>query len=454
MKPFLPLLLISSLMPLSADEAKLPSLDEILLDAKIWENGLESVKAATEPKKDEAAEKRSAAAMEELMKQLKEEGYTLASGSEKGFAWLSSQKEGLRARPGNFKLLGKALGEVVMRGNADSVDTVDISLYNRGDNGEIKAADFESRYEDWRKALEEKLGTRGSSRDQRGAVPIRGMMWTKDDSAFLLESSWNKSESRAEFIRLRMASVSGARNKTGKVVRRASLEDNVKKDAAGFTYVDGIPMVDQGEKGYCVVATVERVGRLYGLEMDQHEMAQLANTTSGGTNGDELEEAFKKVTGKIHVRTLRLIDYDDKQLNKDMKAYNRLAKKEGAWTMDMDTDEWIINPVWFWSKADKEVFRTIKAEQNGCEHFQRKIKEYVDQGTPLCWTLFLGMFPEKGLPQSFGGHMRLITGYNYDGDVPKIYYSDSWGEGHHQKTMRLDEAYCMTMGLYAMVPNR
>ena len=51
--------------------------------------------------------------------------------------------------------------------------------------------------------------------------------------------------------------------------------------------------------------------------------------------------------------------------------------------------------------------------------------------------------------------MRLIIGYNFDNpEVPLIYYSDSWGEGHSKKTMRLDEAYCMTMGLYAMIPNK
>ena len=67
------------------------------------------------------------------------------------------------------------------------------------------------------------------------------------------------------------------------------------------------------------------------------------------------------------------------------------------------------------------------------------------------------MFPEKGLPQSFGGHMRLIIGYNFsspDAAEHQIYYTDSWGEGHEKKSMRADEGYCMTMALYTMVPNK
>jgi hypothetical protein len=37
-------------------------------------------------------------------------------------------------------------------------------------------------------------------------------------------------------------------------------------------------MVDQGDKGYCVVASVERVMRYYGAAVDQHELAQVANS--------------------------------------------------------------------------------------------------------------------------------------------------------------------------------
>jgi hypothetical protein len=48
--------------------------------------------------------------------------------------------------------------------------------------------------------------------------------------------------------------------------------------------------------------------------------------------------------------------------------------------------------------------------------------------------------------------MRLIIGYNPT--TEEIYYTDSWGDGHEKKKMRADEAYCMTMALYSMVPNK
>ncbi|MDB4305873.1 C39 family peptidase, partial [Akkermansiaceae bacterium] len=111
-----------------------------------------------------------------------------------------------------------------------------------------------------------------------------------------------------------------------------------------------------------------------------------------------------------------------------------------------------ILPQGFWYQLDKDTFKVVKKDQAKYRFFKDKIESFVDEGVPICWTLYLGMFPEKGLPQSFGGHMRLIVGYNEEKE--EILYTDSWGEGHGMKRMSMVEAWCMTMGVYAMVPNR
>ncbi len=451
MKRTLPLLFGALIFSVSAKEKKedaSPNLDEIVFDAKLWERSLEDIKG------QEKAEEKNSDIPKELLEKLKKEGIDLGSGGSGGLEWLSAKKEGLRASPGSFEFLGEESGEVVLRAEGGKVANVTISLYNRGDDGNLPLATFAKRFDGWKERLDEKIGVEAVERNSKGAVAVTGWMWTKGDTATLLESSVNRSEKRPEFIRLRMASISAAKNRTGEVAKRSSLSDNVKKDKDGFTVIEGIPMVDQGDKGYCVVASIERVGRYYGLEMDQHEMAQLADTTEDGTSGEVMEKAFQKITGRIHVRTLKLIEYDDRQFERDVRSYNQAARKADKWTFDVDLDEWIVHPVSFWSKADTEVFREMKAKQNRFDHFSRKIKEYVDQGIPLCWTLFLGMYKEGDAPQSWGGHMRLIIGYNFDGEVPMIYYTDSWGDGHGLKKMRADEAYCMTTALYAMVPNK
>lgn len=440
----------SSAMP--SARAETVAIDKVVFDPEVWKSSLDEVKKTVDGTRKKP---KSEPLPEEIRKQLKEKGIEFEEEDGAVLQWLSSNKEGLRASPGMVSLCGREVGEVVLRHQDGKLANITVSLYNRGDDGLLDENHFHERFQTWQGFIDEKLEVRGETRNTRGAVPIEGMMWRKGDSAFLLESSWNSREDRAEFIRLRIASVSAAANRSGKVADRSSLEAHVRKDDKGFTWIEGIPMVDQGQKGYCVVATIERVARYYGVEMDQHEMAQLANTDEAGTSGDEMEEAFQKVTGKIHVRTIKLLEFDDRQFERDVKAYNQAAKKADAWTFDVDLDRFIVHPAAFWSKADPKIFRDVKARQSRCKLFQSRIKNYIDQGIPVCWTLFLGMYKEDDIPQSWGGHMRMIIGYNFDDpEKPLIYYTDSWGEGHSKKTMCAVEGYCMTMALYAMLPNK
>lgn len=435
-------------------ELKTKSLDDLLFSADFWEKPLEGIKKDYEPEKTDEDDEGEIKIEAELRKKLKEQGFDIDDYAEEGaFAWLSAQKMGLRAPGGLFTVLDKEIGEVVIRSKGEGPTSVSVSIFNRGDDGMMKKSMFMEVLQEWKIAMDEKLDVRPDSRNKAGAVSVTGWMWKKGGTAFLLEGSVTRSSNRGEFIRMRMAPLnSSGGTARSEVVRRDSLEKNVAKRDNGDVMVQGVPMVDQGDKGYCVVATVERVGRYMGLDVDQHELAQLANTDDAGTNAGDMEKAFKKLTGKIHVRTLRLMDFDDRQFEKDFKSYNRVAKREGVWYDERDFDDWYLDPRWFWMKAHKSTFKEMKAKQNGFDHFNRKIKEYVDQGIPVCWTLYLGMFQEEDAPQSWGGHMRLIIGYNEKSG--EIVYTDSWGDGHGMKRMPADEAWCMTMGLYAMVPNR
>jgi hypothetical protein len=447
-----PTLLTFAFLPLFAsadEEEKKPSLTKDLLEGDIWTKSLVDIKKAYDPEEGEKNDNHEIP--EELRKQLEEKGIILGeSGGSERFSWLSSKKAALRAPGDTFSLLEKNIGEVVLRGDGDNVNAISVSIFNRGDDDELSVANYKTLLNDWKDLLDEKLEVRPRSRDDSGVVATTGWMWQKDDVAYLLEGSVRKKPKTAEFIRLRIAPLKGygAREKTAS---RTEIKRNVVKKDNGDVLVEGVPMVDQGEKGYCVVASIERVARYFGLKVDQHELAQLADTTAGGgTSADDMEKAFKKITGKIHVRTNRIMDYDYDQTVKDVKAYDREARKRDAKVFDIDFDTHYVIAQGFWAQADKDVFKDVKAKQTGFKLFNSKIEEYIDRGIPVCWTLYLGMFPERGLPQSWGGHMRLITGYNKK--TGEIIYTDSWGEGHAEKRMPADEAWCMTTGLYAMIP--
>ena len=171
-------------------------------------------------------------------------------------------------------------------------------------------------------------------------------------------------------------------------------------------------MVDQGDKGYCAMATASRVFNYYGVPADQHEMVRVAGNSAGGggTNPDEMEDAMRKLSGKYKTRFQSLVelDYSSRKYKSFLKKYNRAAKKLGK--RELDTD----NYIYFMSGLDAAVLRAVKGEGTTYDGFMRKVRENIDKGVPLMWALQLGLFPENGEPakQAGGGHMRLITGYN------------------------------------------
>jgi hypothetical protein len=231
-------------------------------------------------------------------------------------------------------------------------------------------------------------------------------------------------------------------------VARSSLGVNVKKDANGDVFVTNIPMVDQGDKGYCAVATCQRVFNYYGIPCDQHDMAMAAGThAGGGTNPEEMETALRRLQGRFKVHVRDLIHWDPKDYEKLISDYNRAAKKEGLQTWQ----NYYYVPM---RSFDSDVLRAVRLKGSEFEKFKKSVKDYVDKGVPLLWGLTLGLYPESGqkTPQAGGGHMRLIIGYNDANN--EIIFSDSWGSGHEFKRMASQDAYASTNGLYIIEPSQ
>lgn len=424
-------------------------LDSLLQDATLFSKPIDSVMTTFAAPLNEAQKQYL-----EKLRQKGGENTAKANRMEEHaqpFQWLSGAKDGLRADAGKFTLFDEKVGEVVIRANAGKIGPVSVSIFNRGDDGEISTIELGKRVDTWRKKIESNLGVRGETYAAKGTVATTGWMWRKNRTAWLLESSISKSENRPEFLRLRIASLDAANDST-KPKARGSLAEHVVRKDNGDVYIEGVPMVDQGQKGYCAVATTERVARYYGIEVDQHEMAQIAKTDDDGTSQDSMESALKRATGKLHCRTTKLIDMDVREIQQDVRNYNQAAKKADAAEFNFPEDTHILDPTLFWKAVKPEIFLTAKNKQNGFNFFQSKIKDYINQGVPLNWSLHLGMFKEEGIPQTGGGHMRLIIGYNEK--TQEIIYSDSWGKGHEFKRMPAGHAWCMTTGLYAIAPTK
>ncbi|MCS7063586.1 MAG: C39 family peptidase [Methylacidiphilales bacterium] len=183
-------------------------------------------------------------------------------------------------------------------------------------------------------------------------------------------------------------------------IRKEDLIQNVVNEPDGSLWINNIPMVDQGEKGYCTVATMERVFRYYGIPLDQHLAADLAE--SSALMGTRITLGIEAAEKLLKGNDLRL--------------------------------------------------RPLREDNRGRLRFDR-LKEVLSQGLPIIWNVDLSQSDEPGnnaLGSSFAGHTRLIIGLNLD--KQEIYFSDSWGVLHQKKTMSFENASRIHISAFYLEP--
>lgn len=387
-----------------------------------------------------------------------------------GLQWLSDAKEQARFF-GSYAVWNNALkvSEAIVDFQSGKLARMQLAMFTRGDSATMldTREAFEKRVEEIKTAISAQLGVQPTERgkDTQSAVKAVGWMWVKAPTAYLLEYSYVKEmksrgvEFRPEFIRLKVAPVpkqqgllAAAAPAGNTPVAKSSLAANVTRETNGDVVIKNVPMVDQGPKGYCAVATTERVFKYYGLNVDQHEMAQIANTSDGGgTSPTQMLAALEKIEGRMRVRVRALQKWDYKEFTDMLSDYNREAKKNSKREVNVDGGG-VIDIGDVYASLDPASFKVSRTERNrsGYGKFQRTVQEVIEKGVPVMWSVQLGMFKEGDLPQSGGGHMRLIIGFNTQ--TSEVLFSDSWGAEHALKRMPMDEAFTITTGMYYIEP--
>lgn len=358
----------------------------------------------------------------------------------------------------SFSLFGGRSGaeEVTFDFKDGRLAMISLSIWNKGDSEEINERDFLRKIEELSGSLSEKLKVRAQElgRDTRSASKAERIRWETPATLAQLEHAATKSREsgfQGEFIRLRLAprtkaEVGSSASANVAKVGASDLLKNVRKEPNGDVFIAAVPMVDQGEKGYCALASTERVMRYYGIQCDQHDMAQAAQGDAWGTNPDELQDALHKLQGRFKIRVRDLIHWDIKDYIRFTEIYNREAKRLGARLCE-EGYYWVS-----FQGLDKEALKAARCRGSALDRFRRAVTDHTGRGVPLLWGLELGIFPENGeeARQSGGGHMRLIIGYNEKTD--ELIFSDSWGAGHEMKRMDMKEAFTVTKGLYMVEP--
>jgi len=245
------------------------------------------------------------------------------------------------------------------------------------------------------------------------------------------------------------------------------LATNVVRDPRGDVFVDNVPMVDQGAKGYCAAAAAERILRYFGTDVDEHEIAAAAGTTAeSGTSVDAMVKTVVAL-GKRYRFAVQTVAGDAGEsdesrianLDKRVAQYNKTAKRmkkpqiEESVYVRRSGNMISYNPGAAAEAMDAEVLKEMKTNGAGKARYQmflKNVRKNVAAGQPLLWGVTLGIYPEADLPQARGGHLRLILGYN--DRKGEILYTDSWGKGHELKRMPEGWAWTISRCLMAMKP--
>ncbi len=379
------------------------------------------------------------------------------------FRWTSNTRGSARAAEPGMTLFDLPVVEVIARFEGERIKDISANIYARGDAGDLTQTQFEAlcgrSIEAVSKATAAKFTRRG--KDPANAVKAEGLVWKTEKAVYTLEYSFTREMKsrdipfRAEFVRLEIAppqkSLTLLESARAPSRSRFVGSQHIQRDAvSGDVWLKDVPMVDQGQKGYCVVATAERVMRYYGARVDSNELAQIANTeTEGGTNYEAMIGALRKVAARLKVRVREVERQDVRDILALIKDYNRAAKKNGAPEVPDQGNMIDIGAVYGAMKG--EVLRETKTKNRAdLGRFQRAVQAHVDQGIPLLWTVQLGLFNEPGVRQSGGGHMRLIIGYN--SKTGEILFSDSWGAGHELKRIPAADAWTITTGVSTIEP--
>lgn len=339
-------------------------------------------------------------------------------------------------------------GEVIITVAESKPTALQAMLYNKGDDGSIDSEDFNNTVNEARTALDTLIGVRGKAlRNSKkdSAVKLKSWEWKWDGGIIRLEtsSSGKKESFEGEFIRLNMAATAKTLNAGGArdTVHKSELRGSITTEEDGTVWLKGVPMVDQGMKGYCMPATLARIFAFYGMDkVDQHALAAVCNSDAGGgTTTYAMERSMQDVCKKFRTKFIVLEDFLSTHKS-IIEPYNKLAKREDKPTVSFQSD--------IFGTADAELLRKARAGKNSqVNKWMKDIKKSIDGGSPVIWLVMVGIYQEEiPLPQERGGHARLIIGYNLKNKT--IIYTDSWGAMHARKTMPAADAIGMTMGRY------
>lgn len=269
---------------------------------------------------------------------------------------------------------------------ADDNDTIVIATFtfaNQGDTVKKHRTGIAQSGRTIAKNISRLCGHKRKGSFSDGTHKIKGDMWQTRYAKLILEVD------KGDFTLLHILPPGGMKKAANPGDKDFS--KNVIRNQFGDVFIPNVPMVDQGQKGYCVPATVARIFLYYGIHADMHHLAKLGETDrENGTYSDTL---FKEMNSIRRKARLKMKVYKDLSMNTIIQNIDNGYPL--FWTIDGD-----LNKVYSFSGANRSKAASPDA-------WKRMLKNFSVNDFPSC------------------GHVLLIIGYNRK--TGEIAVSNSWG---------------------------
>lgn len=199
---------------------------------------------------------------------------------------------------------------------------------------------------------------------------------------------------------------------------KARAKANVETRPNGDVVITNIPMVDQGPKGYCVPATLERALRYMGVRADMYLLAMAGQTSFGG--GTYVSELIEGTEGYVKSAGRKL-----DEIKAPMKA-----KSVAKYIDDGQPVMWaLFSSVEYNAMAD--IFTEARQHYADPKDWSKELSDRLKSASKL----------EKNRD---AGHVCLIIGYNEETD--EIAVSDSWGPRFAERWIPASQAAEVSQG--------
>lgn len=322
----------------------------------------------------------------------------------------------------------------VLYGQDGTVDYLSIMFANKGDSvrpGTVEDVDDAlDQVNDAIGADHESLSTRfdrlGDSQNEIGGISRgmkeRAVRWDAGKNSFWLATVED------EYVALRIMPPELADNwgrpayQSDATVRNAA-KANVHENEFGDVLIQNIPMVNQGPKGYCVPATIERCLRYMGIRADMYTLAMAGNTNIGG--GTSLAAVIEGTSSYVRRISRKMITIGDEVSIRNVRKYIDRGQPL-MWTM-------------FSTKAYNNLADTItkkRASARDPKEWRQKLRKILRESPGL-----------QREPRS--GHLCLIVGYNDKTD--EIAVSDSWGPRFELRWISAEEANAVSQDKFYII---